>query len=267
MNSLKFKPEGWNNEISKINFADLNRCIENNEIMQGLVKRCDKNYNLYVNLENGLTGIMPREEIEAINLQENNLPKENICIGKVHKFVQFKIKEIKDDNTVIISRKDVQEEALDWIKNDLEVGQKVQGIVKSIKPYGAFIEIGGGVVGLAHIEDLSIARIKSPYERLKIGQKIEVVIKSIDKQKGKVILSHKELLGSWEENAKKFEQGMKTYGIIRETEKNKNGIFIELNPNLVGMAEYQEGLEYGEKVSVYIRKVDEEKKKIKLNIL
>ena len=267
MNSLKFKPEGWNNEISKINFADLNRCIENNEIMQGLVKRCDKNYNLYVNLENGLTGIMPREEIEAINLQENNLPKENICIGKVHKFVQFKIKEIKDDNTVIISRKDVQEEALDWIKNDLEVGQKVRGIVKSIKPYGAFIEIGGGVVGLAHIEDLSIARIKSPYERLKIGQKIEVVIKSIDKQKGKVILSHKELLGSWEENAKKFEQGMKTYGIIRETEKNKNGIFIELNPNLVGMAEYQEGLEYGEKVSVYIRKIDEEKKKIKLNIL
>ena len=267
MNSLKFKPEGWNNEISKINFADINKCIENNEIMQGLVKRCDKNYNLYVNLENGLTGIMPREEIEAINLQENNLPKENICIGKVHKFVQFKIKEIKDDNTVIISRKDVQEEALDWIKNDLEVGQKVQGIVKSIKPYGAFIEIGGGVVGLAHIEDLSIARIKSPYERLKIGQKIEVVIKSIDKQKGKVILSHKELLGSWEENAKKFEQGMKTYGIIRETEKNKNGIFIELNPNLVGMAEYQEGLEYGEKVSVYIRKIDEEKKKIKLNIL
>lgn len=267
MNSLKFKPEGWNNEISKINFADLNRCIENNEIMQGLVKRCDKNYNLYVNLENGLTGIMPREEIEAINLQENNLPKENICIGKVHKFVQFKIKEIKDDNTVIISRKDVQKEALDWVKNDLAVGQKVQGIVKSIKPYGAFIEIGGGVVGLAHIEDLSIARIKSPYERLKIGQKVEVVIKSIDKQKGKVILSHKELLGSWEENAKKFEQGMKTYGIIRETEKNKNGIFIELNPNLVGMAEYQEGLEYGEKVSVYIRKIDEEKKKIKLNIL
>ncbi len=267
MNSLKFKPEGWNNEISKINFADLNKCIENNEIMQGLVKRCDKNYNLYVNLENGLTGIMPREEIEAINLQENNLPKENICIGKVHKFVQFKIKEIKNDNTVIISRKDVQKEALDWVKNDLAVGQKVQGIVKSIKPYGAFIEIGGGVVGLAHIEDLSIARIKSPYERLKIGQKVKVVIKSIDKQKGKVILSHKELLGSWEENAKKFEQGMKTYGIIRETEKNKNGIFIELNPNLVGMAEYQEGLEYGEKVSVYIRKIDEEKKKIKLNIL
>lgn len=267
MSSLKFKPEGWNNEISQIDISKIKNYIQNDEIMQGLVKKCDKDYNLYINLQNGLTGIMPREEIEAINLQQNNLPRENICTGKVHKFVQFKIKEIKDDNTIIISRKNVQEEALKWVKNDLEVGQKVQGIVKSIKPYGAFIEIGGGIVGLAHIEDLSIARIKSPYERLKIGQKVEVVIKSIDKQKGKVILSYKEILGTWEENAKKFEQGMKTYGIIRETEKNKNGIFIELNPNLVGMAEYQEGLEYGEKVSVYIRKIDEEKKKIKLNIL
>ncbi len=267
MSSLKFKPEGWNNEISQIDISKIKNYIQNDEIMQGLVKKCDKDYNLYINLQNGLTGIMPREEIEAINLQQNNLPRENICTGKVHKFVQFKIKEIKDDNTIIISRKNVQEEALKWVKNDLEVGQRVQGIVKSIKPYGAFIEIGGGIVGLAHIEDLSIARIKSPYERLKIGQKVEVVIKSIDKQKGKVILSYKEILGTWEENAKKFEQGMKTYGIIRETEKNKNGIFIELNPNLVGMAEYQEGLEYGEKVSVYIRKIDEEKKKIKLNIL
>ncbi len=267
MSSLKFKPEGWNNEISQIDISKIKNYIQNDEIMQGLVKKCDKDYNLYINLQNRLTGIMPREEIEAINLQQNNLPRENICTGKVHKFVQFKIKEIKDDNTIIISRKNVQEEALKWVKNDLEVGQKVQGIVKSIKPYGAFIEIGGGIVGLAHIEDLSIARIKSPYERLKIGQKVEVVIKSIDKQKGKVILSYKEILGTWEENAKKFEQGMKTYGIIRETEKNKNGIFIELNPNLVGMAEYQEGLKYGEKVSVYIRKIDEEKKKIKLNIL
>ena len=61
-----------------------------------------------------------------------------------------------------------------------------------------------------HIEDLSIARIKSPYERLNIGQKVEVVVKSIDRETGKVILSHKETLGSWEENASMFTPGMKT---------------------------------------------------------
>lgn len=61
--------------------------------------------------------------------------------------------------------------------------------------------------------------------------------------------------------------GTKAKGIIRETEKNKNGIFIELTPNLVGMAEYKEGLEYGQTVEVYIKKIDKERKKIKLLII
>ncbi|MBO6244326.1 MAG: S1 RNA-binding domain-containing protein, partial [Clostridia bacterium] len=109
-------------------------------------------------------------------------------------------KEKKNDNTVILSRKQVQKEALDWVKNSLKIGEKVTGIVKNIRPYGAFIEIGGGVVGLVHIEDLSIARIKTPSERLKIGQKVEIIVKSINRQQGLVDLSYKELLGTWEEN-------------------------------------------------------------------
>ena len=118
-----------------------------------------------------------------------------------------------------------------------------------------------------HIKDLSVARIKSPSERLKIGQKVETVIKYIDKETGRFVLSYKETLGTWEENAKMFEPKTKVSGIVREVEKNKNGIFIELKPNLVGMAEYQEGLEYGQKVDVYIKKIDENKKKIKLLII
>ncbi len=150
---------------------------------------------------------------------------------------------------------------------DLEVGKRVAGTVKSFQPYGAFIELENGLVGLAHIEDLSVARIRTPAERLKLGQKIDIVVKSINKEEGRVILSYKEIFGSWEENAKKFEQGTKVKGIIKETEKNKNGIFVELTPNLVGMAEYQEGLEYGKEVDVYIKKIDTDKKKVKLVIL
>ena len=203
----------------------------------------------------------------SINIEGTGLPKENLCTGKVHKFVQFKIKEVTEDNKVILSRKRVQEEALNWIKNDLKEGQIVTGIVKNIKPYGAFVEIGGGIVGLVHIEDLSVARIKTPYERLKIGQKVNIVVKSINRETGKVILSYKETLGSWEENAEKFIQGTTTKGIVRETEKNKNGIFIELAPNLVGMAEYQEGLEYGQDINVLIKRIDKDKKKVKLIIV
>lgn len=268
MNTFKFMPEGWNNQISKLDTTeDIINKMENQEILQGLVKSCDEKYNLHINLGNGITGIIPREEVEAINLEKTGLPKTNLCTGKVHKFVQFKIKNIEDNEDIILSRRDVQNQALNWVKNELKVGDKIEGIVKNIKPYGAFIEIGGGIVGLAHIEDLSIARIKSPYERLRIGQKVEVVVKSINREDGKIILSYKETLGTWEENAKKFVQGTRAKGIIRETEKNKNGIFIELTPNLVGMSEYEEGLQYGQIVDVYIKKIDIQKKKIKLSII
>lgn len=256
MSTFKFFPEGWKSEEIE----------DTKDILQGIVKNCDKDYNLHVELKNGIYGIIPRQEIEAINVDEKGYPKENLCIGKVHKYVQFKLKE-KDGDKLIFSRKDVQQEVLNSVKTDLKVGDNIKGIVKNITPYGAFIDIGGGVVGLAYIEDLSVARIKTPYERLKIGQNVNIVVKSINRETGKISLSYKDTLGTWEENAKKFSVGMNTKGIIRETEKNKNGIFIELTPNLVGMAEYKEGLKYGEKVDLYIKKIDYDKKKVKVVLL
>lgn len=154
-----------------------------------------------------------------------------------------------------------------WPGEDLKEGQVVNGIVKGIKQYGAFIEIENGIVGLVHIEDISVARIKSPAERLKIGQNVKIVVKYIDREQKRITLSYKEILGSWEENAKKFEVGTTVVGKVRETEKSKNGIFIELTPNLVGMAEYKEGIEYGQDVKVFIKNIIPEKKKVKLIIV
>ncbi len=263
MNAFGFVPEGWNKDIENLSILKIEEYKNENKTMQGIVQSCDEKYNLHINLGNKIEGIIPRSEVEDT---KEGLPNEKLCTGKVHKYVQFKIKDIENDGKIILSRKSVQQEALTYIKNQMKIGQTVTGIVKNIRPYGAFIEIGGGIVGLAHIEDLSVARIKTPFERLKIGQKVNVVVKSIDRYTGKVNLSYKETLGTWEENAKKFSSGMKVEGIIRETEKNKNGIFIELTPNLVGMAEYSEGYQYGQKVKVYIKKIDNEKKKVKLLI-
>lgn len=256
MSVFKFFPEGWKNE--EVEDVD--------GILQGIVTNCDENCNLHVELENGVEGIIPRTEIEAINIDENGVPKANLCQGKVHKYVQFKLKE-KNGDKFIFSRKDAQNEVLNYVKHDLKEGECVRGIVKNITPYGAFVDIGGGVVGLAYIEDLSVARIKSPNERLKIGQNVNIVVKSINRETGKFNLSYKDTLGTWEENAHKFSAGMNVKGIVRETEKNKNGIFIELTPNLVGMAEYKEGLEYGEQVDIHIKKIDYGKKKVKVVLL
>lgn len=268
MKTFNFLPEGWSNETINIKDTnEINEYIQNGQVLQGIVEECDDTFNLHINLGAGISGVMPRNEIEWINLENDGTPKKNLCVGKVHKYIQFKVKGVTENKNIILSRKDVQKEALEQAIGNLNEGDKVNGIVKNITPYGAFVEIGGGVVGLAHIEDLSVARIKSPFERLKIGQKVNVVVKSIDRTSNKISLSYKESFGTWIENANKFKVGDKVTGIIRETEKNKNGIFIELTPNLVGMIEYKNGLIYGKKINVLIKKIDYEKQKIKLSLI
>ena len=115
MSVFNFFPEGWKNE----------KIESTNGILQGFVTNCDKDFNLHVELENGEKGIIPREEVEAINVDENGIPKANLCEGKVHKFVQFKLKE-KDGDKLIFSRKDVQQEVLNSVKTDLKVGDKIE---------------------------------------------------------------------------------------------------------------------------------------------
>ena len=153
------------------------------------------------------------------------------------------------------------------MNDNLKPGQIVKGIVKNIRNYGVFVEIGAGVTGLLHIEDISVSRIKSPEERFYSGQKINVMIKSINKEKKQIVLSYKELYGTWEENVQGISEKMVLDRIVKEADKYKNGLFIELKPNLVGMAEYQEGYEYGQAVKVYVKRIINDKKKIKLVIV
>ena len=136
MNTFKFLPEGWEKDDFTVT----------EDIYQGIVDKCDSNYNLHVKLDSGLAGIIPRKEVEVFNLDENGFPKTNLCVGKVHKYVQFKIKEKEGDN-FILSRKDKKKEVLNSVKTDLKEGQVVNGIVKNITSYGAFVDIGGGFFG------------------------------------------------------------------------------------------------------------------------
>lgn len=267
MEYQKFIPEGWNNEKRKLSKGELEKAYQEEKVLQGYVTKCDSKYNLYVDCLDGTVGIIPREEVEAINIDESGLPKPNLCINKVNKLIQFTVKDINSQEQYILSRRNVSQEALKWAIYELEPGMIVNGIVRSIQSYGVFVEIGGGIVGLLHIEDISVVRIKNPTERFEIGQKIKVMIKSIDRKLERVILTYKELLGSWEDNARLFHEGDIVTGIVREADKSKSGIFIELKPNLVGMAEYREDIIYGQDVIVNIKRIIPDKKKIKLVIL
>lgn len=176
----------------------------------------------------------------------------------------IKVEKLNSKDRDIFSKKKYRKV---WNGDKLEIGQIVNGTVKEIKNYGAFVELEQGDTGLIYIEDLSVARIKSPAERVTIGQNIKVMVKYIDRDQKRINLSYKELLGTWEENAQKFKEGVTVKGIVRETEKCKNGIFVELTPNLVGLAEYKEGIEYGQNVDVYIKRIIPDKRKVKLIIV
>ena len=273
MEEQRFMPEGWNlmdngiDEELERKVAILKEAMDKNETLEGLVTMADADFNLHVDLD-GIKGIVPRAEVSS-TVDANGLPRPVASITKVNKRVQFKIKEINRtaDNgvEVVLSRKAVELEVKEWMFKNLKEGMVLSGIVRNMEQYGVFIDIGGGVTGLLHIEDISVARIMHPEERFKIGDKIKVMVKSFDKASGKIVLTHKELLGTWEDNIKDFREGTTVIGIARAREKN--GIFVELRPNLVGLADHKPGVEYGEHVSVFIKKIIPEKKKIKLVIV
>ena len=250
----RFMPEGWNKKENKYSIEELKLAEKQNTTLNGKIYNIDKTFNAYINLGNDIKGIIPKDELGEII--------------KGNRYIQFKVSEIDEEQKICtLSRKAVKDESILWVINDLKKGDIVDGIVKNIKPYGAFIEVGGGSTGLLYINDISVSRMKNPEEKLKIGQKIKVKIKEIDKQNKKFYLSYKEMLGTWEENIKDIKEGSIVQGIAREVTKNKDGVFIELKPNLVGLCEYNKSLKYGQIVNVKVKKIIPEKKKIKLNIV
>ena len=138
MNTMRIMPEGWNNEVTKLNQTNVKQYIKNNETVQGLVKKCDDNYNLYVSFENGLNGIIPRKDVEGINLQEKWTTKRKLCTGKVNKFVQFKSERYRPRNATNFIKKRGSRRSIGLGKNDLKIGEKVTGIVKNIKTIWSF---------------------------------------------------------------------------------------------------------------------------------
>jgi small subunit ribosomal protein S1 len=165
-----------------------------------------------------------------------------------------------------ISRRILQEQARDYfLDGGLAPGDVIRTVVTHLEPFGAFVDIGCGLTSLIGIENISVSRIRHPAERFALHQQVPAVVTDIDRARGHVVLSHKELLGTWEANANRFSPGETVQGIVRTVEKY--GIFVELTPNLSGLAEYRPGIKEGDRVAVYIKSILPEKMKIKLVII
>lgn len=265
----KYCPEGAlfgspdNQSCIRSVFA-LQEAMLQEKILEARVLICDNNHDLIVDLPCA-KGIIPREE-GALGIAEGTT-KDIALITKVNKPVCFKVKQILKDEaggcTAVLSRREVQEECMEEYISSLTPGDVIPAKVTHLEQFGAFVDIGCGIPSLIPIDAISVSRISHPSDRFRTGQDIFAVIKDVCG--GRVWLSHKELLGTWEENAARFNYGETVPGIIRSVEDY--GIFVELAPNLAGLAEPKEGTEVGQHAGVYIKALIPEKMKVKLIIV
>ena len=265
---ISFNPEGWNlaeNKKNRFTSADLAEAKVQETVLEAPVVMCDASHNLVVNL-GCMKGIIPREE-GAVGITDGST-RDIALISRVGKTVCFVISAITADNEgrpyAILSRRRAQELCREHILNNLKSGDITNAKITHLESFGAFCDIGCGNIALLPIDAISISRISHPRDRFYVGENIKAVIKSIAED-GKITLSHKELLGTWDENARMFSAGQTVSGVVRSVEDY--GIFVEITPNLAGLAEPKSGVRVGQQASVYIKSIIRDKMKIKLIII
>lgn len=243
----------------------LERALENQTILEAPAILCDHNLNLHVALGGKMKGIIPKEEAQYSPREET---KDIAILTRVGKPVCFKVmgfqKNTFGENVAILSRRLAQIECMENYIATLSAGDIIPTKITHLENFGAFVDIGCGIISLLSIDTISVSRISHPSARLNVGDSIFTVVKSIDKQ-GRIYVSERELLGSWEENAAMFAEGQTVKGIVRSVENY--GIFVELKPNLAGLAEYKDDVYPGQTAAVYIKSIIPEKMKIKLIII
>lgn len=239
--------------------------------MESTCLMCDcTTMQLSVDLPDGIRGIIPKSEACFIpnGTSDGSDTKDIAIITRVGKAVQFKVTDIytsdHGETTAILSRRDAQHECYRNYISRLVPGDIIPARITHLEPFGAFCDIGCGMISLLTVDKISVSRISHPSDRFRPGEYISAVVSSRD-DSGRIYLSHRELLGTWEENASCFAPGQTVTGIIRSVEDY--GVFVELTPNLAGLAELYEGAVPGESCSVYIKSIIPERMKIKLVLI
>jgi len=231
-------------------------------ILEARAVVCDSRRNLIVDM-GCCKGIIPRDETAA-GIAEGTV-REIAVVSKVGKPVSFFITSIDEEKRLaVLSRRNLQMLCQEEYLSGLRPGDVIPVKVTHLENFGCFVDAGCGIISLIPIDAISVSRISHPRDRFFIGQDLFAVVSSIDGG-GRITLSHKELLGTWQENADGFRCGETVVGIIRSVEKY--GAFVELSPNLAGLAEHKEAVSVGQHASVYIKNIIPQRMKVKLIII
>ena len=268
MEISRILPEGWYSpsSASPLPLSAIQTLMEEGTTLEAIATRCDAQHNLHVRFR-GYEGLIPRAE--AVSPFISGADREIAVLSRVGHCVQFVITSLTITGggrpLLLLSRRRAQERALRFLLGRCPPGTVLRGKISRLERFGAFVDIGGGVIGLLPLEHISVARITHPAQRFTAGQKILCAIARAEKDTHRFTLTHKELLGTWLENAALFAPGETVTGRIRGIKDY--GCFVELTPNLSGLADCCEDARENDPVTVFIKSIRPEQMKIKLQIL
>jgi len=221
----------------------------------------------------GVRGFIP-----ASHISRNYVDDLEKYVGQT---LEFKIIELdRQKNNVVLSRKELLEEeyqkAKEEIFNTLEENAIVDGVVRRITDFGAFVDIGGGVEGLLHVSEMAHSRVKHPSDVVSEGDKIKVMVLGIDKESERISLGLKQTLPDpWDTIEERYQVGDKVKGVVTRTVDF--GAFFKLEDGVEGLihisqlshrhvAKTEDVVSAGDEVEAKIISLDPEAKRIGLSI-
>ncbi len=200
-------------------------------------------------------------------------------LNNEYEFKIVKFNEMRQN--IVVSRKALMSDSFDQNRKELlekiSIGMEIDGIVKNITDFGAFIDLGNSIDGLLHITDITWGRINNPSDKLSLGETIKVKVIDIDEVKSRISLGTKQLTEDpWIDIESKYNEGSQVNGKVVNI--MNYGIFIELEEGIEGLVHISEFswtkhikhpadlYKTGDKVDVVILSVDNDNKKISLGI-
>ena len=249
---------------------NIERSFEENKLISVKVKEvikgglsCDAN---------GVKVFMPASQCSIRRIENfNTLLGKSLDV----KVIEFE----KRNNKIVVSRRVVEEtlakEEKERIWNSIKSGEKRQGVVTKLVKFGAFVDIGG-VNGLIHLNDMSWSRVNKPEDVVSVGDNVEVFVQEVDKSKGRISLSLKDILQNpWDNIKTKYKVNDVLDGVVSKF--IKVGAFVEIEPGVEGFVHISEitdeniskpsdPLEIGKKVKVKILDINSDENKIALSI-
>ncbi len=243
--------------------------LEKGQVLEGTVKNITS-YGVFVDL-GGVDGLI---HITDLSWGRINHPEE---IVKLDQQIQVVILEFDDDKKrIALGLKQLTPHPWEALNTELKIGDKVKGKVVVINDYGAFIEITTGVEGLIHVSEMSWSQhLRSAQEFVKIGQEVEAVVLTLDREERKMSLGMKQLTPDpWNMIMEKYAKGSKHAGTVRNF--TNFGVFVELEEGVDGLVHISdlswskkikhpsEFCKVGEKMEVVVLEIDGENRRLSL---